>query len=242
MVVPSSVWALILSGAIGIRALVSVGLYRAALAAGLGRRTARTVAVGAAVLLVGWLAGSALLAYDGVYQSGPLWVPAVVFGALAALLASTRIPVLARVLAAPGVTAHLAWPHVIRIVGVVMLIMMFLGQLPALFALPAGLGDITVGLATPWVARALARGTGHRRAVRFNVLGLVDLVVALATGILSGIVVLGPSNAALGVLPLALIPTTAVPLAAALHIVSLRRLAATPADPTRQSGMAAASR
>lgn len=238
---PSYVWALILTGAIGIRALVSVGLYRAALAAGLGRRTATTVAAGAAVLLVGWLAGSALLAYHGVYRSGP-WLPAVVFGVLAALLASTRIPVLARVLAAPGVSVHLTWPQSVRIVGVVALIMMFMGQLPALFALPAGLGDLAVGLAAPWVARALARGTGHHRAVRFNVLGIVDLVVALATGVLSGLVAVGPSNAALGMLPLALIPTTAVPLAAALHIVSLRRLTITPAGTSQQTGMVAASR
>jgi hypothetical protein len=245
MFVPSYVWALILTGAIGIRALVSVGLYHAALAAGLARRTATTVAVGAAVLLVGWLAGSALLAYGGVYRSGP-WSPAVVVGVLVALLASTRIPVLARVLAAPGVAAHLAWPQTVRVVGVVLLIMMFMGQLPALFAVPAGLGDLAVGLAAPWVARALARDTGHRRAVRFNVLGIVDLVVALGTGMLSGLVLAGPSDAALGTLPLALIPTTAVPLAAALHIVSLRRLTSTPADTPAgtppQPGMAAASR
>src|SRR2546430_16224535 len=90
MFVPSYLWALILTGAIGIRALVGVGLYRAGLAAGLGRRTATTVAVGAAVLLVGWLAGSALLAYDGVYQSGPWWVPAGVLGGVGGLLGRTR--------------------------------------------------------------------------------------------------------------------------------------------------------
>jgi hypothetical protein len=208
--VPSYVWALILIGALGIRALTSVGLYRSALAAGLSRRTARMVAVGAAVLLVGWLAGSALLAYYGAYQSGPWVVATVVFGVLVALLASTRIPVLARVLAAPRVSAQLTWPQTVRVVGVVFLIMMFMGQLPALFALPAGLGDIAVGLAAPWVARALARGAGQRRAVRFNVLGIVDLVVALGTGVLSNLVTVVPSGAALGMLPLALIPTTAV--------------------------------
>src|SRR2546430_16224536 len=70
MFVPSYLWALILTGAIGIRALVGVGLYRAGLAAGLGRRTATTVAVGAAGLLVGWLGGRAVLAYGGRLQSG----------------------------------------------------------------------------------------------------------------------------------------------------------------------------
>jgi hypothetical protein len=37
-----------------------------------------------------------------------------------------------------------------------------------------------------------------------------------------------PSTAPLTLLPLALIPTTAVPLALALHIVSLRRLRTAP--------------
>jgi hypothetical protein len=41
-----------------------------------------------------------------------------------------------------------------------------------------------------------------------------------------GLVEVTPSTAPLFVLPLALVPTTAVPLAVALHIVSLRRLRA----------------
>jgi hypothetical protein len=55
--------------------------------------------------------------------------------------------------------------------------------------------------------------------VRFNVLGILDLIVAGVIGFL-----LLPSTAPLTLLPLALIPTTAVPLTVALHIVSLRNL------------------
>jgi hypothetical protein len=45
------------------------------------------------------------------------------------------------------------------------LLTMVLGHLPALFALPAGLGDIATGIAAPLVARRLAQGAGRRAAV-----------------------------------------------------------------------------
>lgn len=120
------------------------------------------------------------------------------------------------------------------------------GQLPPLFAVPAGLGDLAVGLAAPMGSPRV--GTRDRPPPRRQVQRArhTDLVVALGTGLLSALILAGPSNAALGTLPLALIPTTAVPLAAALHILSLRRLTTTPADTPagtpRQTGMAAASR
>jgi hypothetical protein len=62
-------------------------------------------------------------------------------------------------------------------------------------------------------------------AVRFNVLGILDLIVAGTLGfLLFRVVEVTPSTAPLFMLPLALIPTVAVPLALVLHIVSLRRL------------------
>src|SRR3712207_5496059 len=112
-----------------------------------------------------------------------------------------------------------------RSVGVLFLSVMAQGHLPAAFALPAGLGDIAIGMAAPFVARRLARDTGRAAAVRFNVLGILDLIVAGIIGfLLLELVEVTPSTAPLFLLPLALIPTAAVPLAVALHIVSLRRL------------------
>ena len=105
------------------------------------------------------------------------------------------------------------------------LIVMAQGHLPAAFALPAGLGDIAIGVATPFVARRLARGTGRTGAVRFHVLGILDLIIAASIGfLLFGLVEVTPSTEPLRLLPLALIPTVPVPLALALHIVSSRRL------------------
>jgi phosphate/sulfate permease len=59
---PSYVWALVLAGAIGIPASTSAVLYRGALAAGVGRRTATAVTATTATVLGGWLVVSALLA------------------------------------------------------------------------------------------------------------------------------------------------------------------------------------
>jgi hypothetical protein len=206
-------------------------MYRSAIAARVGRRAATTVTATTAVVLGGWLVVSGLLARAGVYSQDPgdavPWFLVAVTATLITLLLATRIPLVSRILADPGTPARLALPHTLRVVGVLFLIVMAQGHLPAAFALPAGLGDIAIGVAAPFVARRLARGTGRAGAVRFNVLGIVDLVVAGIIGfLLFQLVEVTPSTAPLFVLPLALVPTTAVPLAVALHIVSLRRLRA----------------
>ena len=223
---PSSVWALVLTGVIGIPAATSVMLYRSAEAAGLGRRIAAAVAAAAAVVLGGWIVASSLLARAGVYHRGIGLGLAAFAAVLLGLLAATRLPTVARILAAPGTPARLAVPHTLRVVGVVFLLVMALGKLPAVFALPAGLGDLAIGLAAPLVARRLARGGGQAMAVRFNRLGILDLAVAVTIAFLANLDSLGvtPSTEALTLLPLALVATVAVPLAIALHIISLRRL------------------
>jgi hypothetical protein len=226
---PIYVWALVLAGAIGIPAATCAVMYRSAIAARVGRRAATTVTATTAVVLGGWLVVSGLLARAGVYRQDPgegmPWFLVAVAGTLIALLLATRIPLVSRILADPGTPARLALPHTLRVVGVLFLIVMAQGHLPAAFALPAGLGDIAIGLAAPFVARRLARDNGTAGAVRFNVLGILDLIVAGIIGfMLLGLVEVTPSTAPLFLLPLALIPTSAVPLAVALHIVSLRRL------------------
>jgi hypothetical protein len=226
---PSYVWTLVLAGAVGIPAATCAVLYRSAVAARVGRRAATAVTAIIAAVLGGWLVLSGLLARAGVYRQdlGEVvpWFPVVVAGTLIALLLATRIPLVSRILAAPGTPARLVLPHTLRVVGVLFLIVMAQGQLPAAFALPAGLGDIAIGAAAPYIARRLTRDTGRTGAVRFHVLGILDLIVAGSIGfLLIGLVEVSPSTEPLLLLPLALIPTVPVPLALALHIVSLRRL------------------
>jgi hypothetical protein len=118
-----------------------------------------------------------------------------------------------------------------RIVGVFFVVAWAQGALPAAFALPAGLGDIAIGLLAPFVAAAVSRRTpGHRfLAMAWNVAGLVDLVSALFLGVTHtnsplGIFVTHPATDALARYPFSLIPTFLVPIATILHVLALRKL------------------
>jgi hypothetical protein len=230
---PGYLWVITIAGVIAIAAATCAMLYGGALRAGLGRPRAALLAGGAAVMFGGWLTASALIAGHGWYHrplsQGP-WMPVAVLGFLGTLLALSRIPVIARVLEAPGMASGVIRPHLFRVEGVVFLLYLALGHLPALFALPAGIGDITAAIAAPLVARRLARGTGRRAAVWFNAFGMTDLVVALALGAVTGfgLINITPSGAPIGELPLVLVPTVGVPLLFALHITSVRTLARAP--------------
>ncbi len=226
---PSYIWALAITAAIGIPGMTAVMLGYGARKAGASRRTG----VVAAAIAAGWLAVSMALAGTGAYQHGARhagpWFGLAFAAALAGALLASRLPAVRRALAVPGMAPWLELPHTLRIEGAVFLILMAQGQLPAVFALPAGIGDIAAGLAAPFVARRLARGTGTRAAIAFALFGIADLIVALSIGFLAG---LGPvlvfhgaaSTLPLSQLPLALVPTVAVPTAIALHVASLTQL------------------
>jgi hypothetical protein len=100
--------------------------------------------------------------------------------------------------------------------------------LPAVFALPAGLGDMTVGVTAPWIMLALLRQPGFaasRAFIRWNLFGILDLIVAVGIGaLMAGLATGAPaeiSTAPMATLPLLLIPAFLVPLFLMLHIAAL---------------------
>jgi hypothetical protein len=100
--------------------------------------------------------------------------------------------------------------------------------LPAIFALPAGLGDMAVGFAAPWMILALVRQPAFAASsafIRWNVLGILDLIVAVSIGALSATLATGApgeiSTAPMSTLPLLLIPAFLVPLFLMLHTAAL---------------------
>jgi hypothetical protein len=100
--------------------------------------------------------------------------------------------------------------------------------LPAMFALPAGLGDMAIGFVAPWIILALVRRPGFAASaafIRWNVLGMLDLVVAISLGTLSATLSTGTpgevSTAPMATLPLLLIPAFLVPLFLMLHTAAL---------------------
>jgi hypothetical protein len=229
---PGYLWAITIAGIIAIPAATCVVLYGGAVRAGLGRRRAALLAGGAAAVLGAWFTASAVIAGHGWYHTrlghGVPWMPVAVVGFFGLLLALRRIPLVARALAAPGTVSRLELPHSFRAIeGSAFLVLMALGHLPALFALPAGLGDIAAGLGAPLAARMLAQGGSRRAGLWFNAFGMTDLVVALTLGTLTGfqLVNVTPSGALISELPIALIPTAAVPLLFALHVTSVSALA-----------------
>ncbi|HZV92683.1 MAG TPA: hypothetical protein VFF72_05660 [Caldimonas sp.] len=129
------------------------------------------------------------------------------------------------------IAAIQAW----RFAGMELLALYAHGVLPAMFAFPAGLGDMAVGLAAPWMVLALVRQPEFavRPAfIRWNVLGILDLVVAIGLGALGAALATGApgetSTAPMATLPLLLIPAFLVPLFLMLHAAALmqsRRMA-----------------
>ena len=96
------------------------------------------------------------------------------------------------------------------------LVRYFAGQLPGLFALPAGIGDVTTGLLAPFVAYAWYRGKPSARgaAIAWSVFGMADLINAVGLGTLTG----GGGGI---VFPIVLIPAYGVPRAFLIHSYSL---------------------
>jgi hypothetical protein len=100
--------------------------------------------------------------------------------------------------------------------------------LPAVFAFPAGLGDMAVGVTAPWIILALVRQPEFAASaafVRWNLLGILDLIVAVSIGTLSAALTTGApgeiSTAPMGSLPLVLIPEFLVPFFLMLHTAAL---------------------
>lgn len=231
---PAYIWLLTIAEITAFPLATSIVLFEGAQRAGLGRRAAALLASASGTIFASWFIASGVIAGHGGYHSrighGVPWLPVVVTGFLALLLALSRIPIVARTLAAPGMVSRLIHPHSFRVAGVIFLLLMVQGHLPALFALPAGLGDIAAGLAAPRVAREIASGTGRRAGLWFNALGLTDLIIALGLGAVVGyqLIHISPSGAAISELPLALVPSAAVPLLMALHIISITALRKAP--------------
>jgi hypothetical protein len=101
-----------------------------------------------------------------------------------------------------------------RVFGSVFLVGWAHGVVPGVFALPAGIGDVTTGLLAVPVAISLASGTfeGRKAAILWNIFGPLQLIV--------------PSipNATGGLYPSVMIPAFAVPSSILLHALSLRQL------------------
>jgi hypothetical protein len=100
--------------------------------------------------------------------------------------------------------------------------------LPGIFAFPAGLGDMAIGITAPLMLAGLLRRPGFassRRFVVWNLAGILDFMVALSIGAVvpqfAPNLFATASTAPMTQLPLILIPAFLVPTFLMLHITAL---------------------
>ena len=123
----------------------------------------------------------------------------------------------------------LALAQTVRVVGIVFVILYFLGALPGVFALPAGWGDFAIGVTAPVVAWYWRRPFPYRTFIVWNMLGSLDLVNAMSLGVLAsaspvGILAGDVTTRLMGQFPLSLIPTFFVPLLLIFHLICFIRV------------------
>jgi hypothetical protein len=109
-----------------------------------------------------------------------------------------------------------------RIVGFTFVLLEARGILPAIFALPAGYGDMTIGMTATLVAWKLANPAHRSSFILWQLLGIADLVTAVSLGTTARLISPeGPSMVAMTVLPLSLVPTFLVPLFLIFHVICI---------------------
>jgi hypothetical protein len=121
--------------------------------------------------------------------------------------------------------------QIYRVFGAQWLAFWLRGVMPALWAVPAGTGDVLTGLFALPTAIALAAGTaeGRRAAILWNIFGIADLAVAITLGLLMTpgpfqLIVPDGSFIGLGGYPNVLTPVFVVPSSILLHALSLRQV------------------
>jgi hypothetical protein len=215
-------------------AALAVGFRAAAAQTGWAPEQQRGFVTRASIVFAGWLVAAIVLAMMGVYGSSQLGVPTIQYGLVTPIVIGVLImwgSKSVRELMEAASQSWLVGIQTYRALGVIFLILYASGKLPGEFALPAGAGDVAVGLAAPLVAWAYSRNPAGNGAVVawWNVFGLLDLVIAVGTGVLTS-----PSplqqlafdrpNILISEFPLVLIPTYLVPISILLHIASLWKL------------------
>jgi hypothetical protein len=181
-----------------------------------------------------WLAVIWSAAINGVFRPGystlPL-VPVAIFLPVVVgvpmLLRSKRIGEVLDAMPA----SWLIGLQVYRVFGGIFLVGWARGVIPGLFALPAGIGDVTTGLLALPVAYFLASRNGDavRSGIAWNIFGLVDFTIAVGIGLATApgpfqVIVPSIPNTGVGLYPTVLIPAFAVPSSILLHVLSLRQL------------------
>lgn len=188
--------------------------------------------VAIAAFFLAWLALVLVLGARGVFDAAPGTPPlALLIGLVAPLglflMGYWTVPSIRKFVLAADlrlIAGIQAW----RWAGFGFLTLYTYKVLPGIFAWPAGLGDMTIGVTAPFVLAALLRRPGYassRSFIAWNLLGILDLTVAVSIGALGPLLVPNlygaVTTAAMAQLPLVLVPTYLVPTFLILHLTAL---------------------
>jgi hypothetical protein len=228
-------WVVTLAAALGLAASVVWTIARGASASALSAPSQRLLIRGIALLMALWATIVVLAAEAGAFQFSPGFpIPFIGIGVAAPIVIGALIFALSPALRAAVAAApqeNIIGIQAFRALGIVFIILLAEKRLPAEFALPAGIGDVLVGLAALPVAYLFASRAPSASAagVIFNLAGILDLVTAVGVGFFASttplrLILTNPSTDLLSLLPLVSIPAFGVPLFAMLHFASLQKI------------------
>jgi hypothetical protein len=219
---------------LAIHVLIALGLWLALERAELTPAQRRNAWLGVMIPFTLWLAliwGSAI---NGVFRGGITPFPLIPFAIFLPVIIGTPIMLLSKRIGQVLDAMPASWLIALqayRVLGSAFLIGWARGLVPGVFALPAGIGDVTTGLlAVPVAILLAARGLeGRKAAVAWNVFGLLDFTVAVSIGLMIApgpmqVIVPSIPNATGGIYPNVMIPAFGVPSSILLHVLSLRQL------------------
>lgn len=187
---------------------------------------------GIAIVLVAWLVirvGSAFFWPVRTVLSVPYVAGFVAVGMSLGLVPLFFSPIFRQAVAAISLS-RLVGLQMMRVIGVFFITLLDMKLLPAQFALPAGYGDVIVGLLAMWLVYTLntKKTSASTLIVLWTILGLLDLLIALTTGVTFipafARQVVASGGSVLYLNYVLLIPTYGVPLAVLFHIYTLFKL------------------
>jgi hypothetical protein len=239
MTAPAYVAYTVLGGSLAILAALLLGLRLALARAAWPPEERASIWRKASLVLIVWFAAALTLSWLEFFRGGPDRIPTIEIGLLVpiivGIIALWRSETVGRIVDAVP-QSWLVGVQVYRTIGVIFVLLLASGKLPGVFALPAGLGDVLVGISAPLVALLCAREAKRSALLvrAWNAFGLLDLVVAVGTGFMTSpsplqLLAFDAPNQLISAFPLVMVPVFAVPVAILLHLTSLMKLQQTQA-------------
>ena len=248
MNVTANLTVLALTSSVAIIALILLGLRKALSIPEWTARDRERVVNAFAIVLIGWFLTATVSAWFGAYHAAPGTMPTIQYALLTPIIIGAwliwRSPTVGRVIDAIP-QQWLVGIQIFRVLGGTFLVLYAMGEMPGIFAWPAGIGDLLVGVLAAVVAIAYARAPRENSdlVMWWNILGVTDLVIAVATGVSSSpssiqVTSFDQPNELISMFPLVLVPAFLVPLWILLHIASLTKLRRAAAIDKKPHGVA----